>query len=131
MEKGYFRRSADFYTHAIATSGSTNLTTLASRCKAKFSRGINVVLVDAKTDLGKSFTPSFFIDPGRTFCSMETFKEGILRLQEDFVKTISNLVDTYDPDNELLFLVILTNTANAEAHGYKIPVKKLTTENKH
>jgi hypothetical protein len=106
----------------IQSSGPDNLKILKEKCQKKYKRGMNIVDIDAKTQLGKTFTPIFCVDPGRIFLTYERVKENVLGLDEKGLQICKDLVDTYDPEKELLFMCILVNAAPSEVHFYTIKV---------
>ena len=89
-------------------SGGENRAEIAKRCRAKYPRGINFVAVDQKA-VGDTFTPNFFVDPGRIFLTYERFmKEALDPLpdekdpfyQEMKSGTIRQHIESYDPEKE-------------------------------
>ena len=115
----YFRKAADYYATAIQRSGHENIAALIVKCRAKTPRGINLVDISPK-QLGFTFTPSFFFDPGHICLSYERLVEHVKGFDEKCLAVIKTQMDAYNPEKELLFMVVQVGTEKPEMYIYKI-----------
>jgi hypothetical protein len=118
-----FKEAADYYMASLRMSGRANLRALGQRCRAKYARGVNLVDVhDAAT-----FTPTFFVDPGRIFLTYDRLVHEALvpapDEQEPFWQEVKRAAETYDPERELLWVVIsMLGDNHTEAYLYRIAI---------
>lgn len=120
----YFKRAADYYIFVVNISGHGGKQEIAQRCRAKYPRGINLVAVD-ESWVGEHFTPHCCVDPGRIFLTYERLMKEALDPapeEDDFYLTIKNLIDTYDPEKELLYVVMRLGGPEHEAYVYRVKI---------
>lgn len=121
----YFQRSAEYYILHIKLSGPENCRILGERCRAKYPRGINLVVVNNK-DLGRTFAPDHFVDPGRIFLTYDRLVNEALNpppdTNEPFWKEIKSMTETYDPLKEILFVVMRVGGHDHEAYVYRVNI---------
>jgi len=119
----YFAQSSSYYARCIQNSGAKNIKALIAKCQAKAKRGINFVDIHPK-QLGTTFTPNFFTDPGRIFLTFERLVENVQGIDEKNLDAIKKAIQTYNPDTELLFLVAQVGVDDAQMFVYtiKLPV---------
>jgi hypothetical protein len=121
----YFQKSAEYYIMHIGLSGPENRRILGERCRAKYARGINLVAVESAS-VGHTFTPGFFVDPGRIFLTYERLvKEAFDKKPDEtehVYKEIKRLIETYDPLKELLFFVVKCGSKDGEGYVYRVPI---------
>jgi hypothetical protein len=106
-------------------SGKTARETIAEKCRKKYAKGINLVVVDAEA-VGETFCPNFCVDPGRIFLTYERLINEALQPKPDenepFYKAIKNMIDEYDPFKEILFFVLKIRSEKTEGYVYKVTI---------
>lgn len=122
----YFQKCAEYYIFSIITSGADNKRLLGERCRAKYPRGINLVAVE-HTKVGDTFTPDFCVDPGRIFLTYNRLMNDALDPRpdpnEEAFREIKRLIDTYDPEKQLLFFVLKVGGGlHTEGYVYKVDI---------
>lgn len=83
---------------------------IAARCRAKYPRGLNLMIVEQEEIDNQTFMPGFFIgDRGRIFLTYERLlTDAFDEPPPDNIKeACKNAVDTYDPMKTILFLWVL------------------------
>jgi len=86
---------------------------IAARCRAKYPRGLNLMIVSQEELDNGTFTPTSFIgDRGRIFLNYErlckdAFTDG---LPEPINSECKNVIETYDPFTTIIWLFVLQDS---------------------
>jgi len=114
----YFARACAYYLRL------TDKAAVMARCRAKYPRGVNLVLVPAPA-LGSVFAPDHCdADPGRIFLTYErlvaeAFVGGAPTEYAAVFDELRTRTASYNPDTTLLWLCVLTETDESEMHVFE------------
>lgn len=118
----YFKLSCDYYIRSFNMDGHAHRAEIGRRCRAKYPRGVNLVDVSAEKQLGITFTPNFFVDPGRIFLNYERLTGEVFedpsKIPKEIFEELKRLIDEYDPKKTIIWFFVLLHTNNAEYNIY-------------